>query len=94
MRGQEEHCDEMEEMVSHKAMTRVWQVIFFGSIIVQYVSDKRGLPTAGNSLLIQCGFFTGSIYKYIKTKEKSYLWFSLLFGAMVVWDLVRFIQGY
>lgn len=93
-KAQEEQCDEMEEMVSHKAMHSAWAAVFWGSIILRYVSDKKGLPTSGYSLLISIGFLAGCIYTYLKTKQKLYLWGILLWSAMTVWDLVHFIQGY
>ena len=93
-RAQAENVDEREVQVKDKSMAYSYIVMVLMAAVFSGIRARQGLP-----MMDLCATVCGSVcaamtYRFIKTREKTYLMLAVITFAVMVAAVIRFAMGH
>jgi uncharacterized membrane-anchored protein len=93
-KAQAEKKDERELQVKDKSMMWSYIVMVLMAVIFSFVRSEQGLPMMDLTATVSASVCAAMIYRFIKTKDKSYLLIVLITVNVTIIATVRFFMGH
>lgn len=92
-RNENKHGDEREKAILSNAIKVSFIVMVLSSAIFALIRSQQGYPMMDLTAVCCASTFANFIYRFIKTKEKSYLIIAIITLAAAIWATIRFFYG-
>jgi hypothetical protein len=93
-RAQAEKNDEREIQVRDKSMMWSYIVMISVASIFSVIRSEQGLPMMDLPATVSASAFAAFAYRFIKTKEKAYLFLAVIALCVAIVATVRFFMGH
>jgi hypothetical protein len=93
-KAQAENKDERELQIRDKSMMWSYTVMVLVAAIFSFIRSEQGLPIMDLSATCMASVCASMTYRFIKTKEKSYLLVALITLFVAILATVRFFMGH
>jgi hypothetical protein len=93
-KAQAERMDEREIQVKDKSMMWSYIVMVLMAAIFSFIRSEQGLPMMDLTATVSASCCAATTYRFIKTKEKSYLFIALIMLIVAITSTVRFFMGH
>jgi hypothetical protein len=93
-KAQAEKRDEREVQVKDKSMMWSYIVMILMATIFSIIRSEQGLPIMDLSATCMASVCASMTYRFIKTKDKSYLLVALISVNVAIIATVRFFMGH
>jgi uncharacterized membrane-anchored protein len=93
-RAQAEKNDEREIQVKDKSMLWSYIVMILAAAIFSFIRSEQGLPRMDLTATVSASAFAAMTYRFIKTKEKAYLFLAVIMLCVAIIATVRFFMGH
>jgi hypothetical protein len=93
-KAQAENRDERELQIRDKSMMWSFTVMVLVAAIFSFIRSEQGLPTMDLSATVLASACANMTYRFIKTKEKSYLLVAFIILIAAIIATVRFFMGH
>lgn len=93
-KSRKEHRDEREEQVRDKSLKWTLITMVVLSAIFSYIRGTKGESMMDLSVIVCGSVCISFLYRYIKTKAKTYLFLAMICFAAALLSLVRYVMGY
>jgi hypothetical protein len=93
-KAQAEQHDEREVQVKDKSMMWSYTVMVLVAAIFTFIRSEQGLPIMDLSATCMASVCASMTYRFIKTKDKSYLLVALISLFAAILATVRFFMGH
>lgn len=92
--AQNEKQDEMEIQVIEKSMKWSLIAMVIASAVFSFIRSEQGLPMMDLTATVCFAVFANHTYRFIKTKDKHYLFFAFIMICVVIMATIRFMMGH
>jgi uncharacterized membrane-anchored protein len=93
-KAQAERNDEREIQVKDKSMMWSYIVMVLAAAIFSFIRSEQGLPMMDLPATVSASAFAAFAYRFIKTKEKAYLFLAVIALCVAIVATVRFFMGH
>jgi uncharacterized membrane-anchored protein len=93
-KAQSEKNDERELQVKDKSMMWSYIVMVLMAAIFSFIRSEQGLPMMDLTATVSASCCAAMTYRFIKTKEKAYLFIAAIMLCVAVMAIVRFFMGH
>lgn len=93
-RAQNEHCDEREIQIKDKSMMWSYIVMVIAAAVFSFIRSEQGLPMMDLTATVCFSVCANHVYRFIKTKEKKYLFIAVVLLSIGVIAAIRFMMGH
>jgi cell division GTPase FtsZ len=93
-KAQAEKHDEREVQVKDKSMMWSYIVMVLVAAIFSFIRSEQGLPMMDLTATVSASVCAAMTYRFIKTKDKSYLLVALVSLCVAIIATVRFFMGH
>lgn len=93
-KAQEEKLDEMELQIKDRSMLWSYVAMVISAAIFSFIRSEQGLPMMDLTATVSFAVSVNHIYRFIKTKEGSYLFIAIITICIAIFATIRFLMGH
>jgi hypothetical protein len=86
--------DERELQVRDISLKWAFVVMVLMFTVFSFIRSEQGLPTMDFAATLAAAAFANMTYRFVKTKEKAYLFVALIMLITAIMATVRFFMGH
>lgn len=93
-KAQAEKKDERELQIRDKSMIFSYVAMVIAAGLFSVIRSEQGLPMMDLTATVSFSVSANFVYRFVKTKEKSYLFLSVVMIAVGIVSTIRFFMGH
>ncbi len=93
-KAQKEGNDEMEVQAKDKSIRWTYIAMVIAAAVFSFIRGERGYPIMDLTATVSISVCVGQFYRFVKSKDKSFLIIAIVMVGVSVFSTIRFFMGH